>query len=1147
MRTIESDGVVRSPGAEYWARKLSPFRQAAPPFPAYLHGRDGATGTIKVSVPAPPCDNGDGERYLAALSLLLGRYGAGEEVLIAAPGPLFYRCPALDEGTAGQLLASVRAEVEAAARHRDDALALAGSGAAAEFFRVGFVTGGDAEDQAGFLHPPSLLLTVGEAGRGGDAQLSFDARTFPPDFAEQFATHYGRALAFLAGDSNRALDDLDLMDKAERARVIREFNRTEHPYPAGATIHGLFEARAASSPDATALVFEGKSLTYRALNESANRLAWYLRERLGIRTGDTIGVVMRRSETLVAALIGVMKAGAAYVPIDPKLPWEAVRLMVEDAGIGTLLVNSDTAANAANFDGQLFVMDIELDSLATPAVDPDVSLGADALAYAIYTSGSTGRPKSVALPHRAVVNTILWRNGYYGIDATDVNLQMPSFAFDSSVVDIFGFLAAGARLVIPDEDLRLDPQYLRGLIDTHGVTRLLVTPSFYKLLVRELADVSSLRTVTVAGEATSPSLVSAHYRSLPGVRLVNEYGPTENAVCSTACDLRDGEPTVPIGRPIANVKAFVLDARLRPAPVGAPGELYLAGVGLARGYLNRPGLTAERFVADPYGVEPGARMYRTGDLARWRADGTLEFLGRADHQVKIRGFRIEPVEVEAVLHAHPAVREAVIMAREDQPGQKRLVAYVVGGPGRPPTISDLKGYLKAKLPEYMVPSALVVLEALPLTPNGKVDRKALPAPNAVRSESSEPFAAPRTQTEWELVQIWSQVLGIDKMGVHSNFFDLGGHSLLANQVISRMNDTFRVKLPLRAIFETPSVAGLAQAIESASGGVRESIRLLKPGGPGSALVLVHDGVGDTLVYQNLARRMPAMVKVIGIEPHGTGYWPILHTRIPDMAAYYVQQLRQIQPQGPYFLGGLCAGGKIAFEMALQLEAQGLPVGFVALMDAPGPRLRVKARRTKKRQLARFAAALRAAEGGSRLRRLLDRSAKVARKLRNFLTYETTSRAKRLFDMLRFRMLRGVLDYGRPLPRFALGLSALVVLDFAGKEYTPSRVLKGKAVLFRASEGEGADEPIVNRSTDPLLDWGGRVNGELEVFDMPGGHSSMLQEPYVEKLCEHMIRYLHMCTSAEVAAQEGLEAGRRGRDPEQRRIGNDALLAAGRVR
>ena len=314
---------------------------------------------------------------------------------------------------------------------------------------------------------------------------------------------------------------------------------------------------------------------------------------------------MRRSETLVAALIGVMKAGAAYVPIDPKLPWEAVRLMVEDAGIGTLLVNSDTAANAANFDGQLFVMDIELDSLATPAVDPDVSLGADALAYAIYTSGSTGRPKSVALPHRAVVNTILWRNGYYGIDATDVNLQMPSFAFDSSVVDIFGFLAAGARLVIPDEDLRLDPQYLRGLIDTHGVTRLLVTSSFYKLLVRELADVLSLRTVTVAGEATSPSLVSAHYRSLPGVRLVNEYGPTENAVCSTACDLRDGEPTVPIGRPIANVKAFVLDARLCPAPVGAPGELYLAGVGLARGYLNRPGLTAERFVADPYGVEPG--------------------------------------------------------------------------------------------------------------------------------------------------------------------------------------------------------------------------------------------------------------------------------------------------------------------------------------------------------------------------------------------------------------------------------------------------------------------------------------------------------------------------------------------------------------
>jgi len=477
----------------------------------------------------------------------------------------------------------------------------------------------------------------------------------------------------------------------------------------------------------------------------------------------------------------------------------------------------------------------------------------------------------------------------------------------------------------------------------------------------------------------------------------------------------------------------------------------------------------------------------------------------------------DSIAVEAALHAHPAVREAVIVALEDQLGQQRLVAYVVGNPKRPPTISDLKGYLKAKLPEYLVPSALVVLEALPLTPNGKVDRKALPAPNPVRSESSESFAAPRTQTEWELVQIWSKVLGIDKMGIYDNFFDLGGHSLLANQIISRMNDTFPVKLPLRRIFDTPTVAGLAQAIESdASGGVREVIHLLKPGGPGPALFLVHDGVGDTLVYQNLARRMPEMVKVIGIDPHGTGYCPILHTRIPDMAAYYVQQIRQIQPEGPYLLGSLCAGGMIAFEMALQLEAKGLPVGFVALLDAPGPRSKLKTWLLHKRRLARFAALGQASVASSRLSHILNVSAKAARKLKNLVAYESSTRARSLSEFLRFRLLRRVLDRGRPVPRFLQGISVETVLRFARKDYSPARLLEGRALLFRATVGEGDDEPVASQISDPLLDWGGRVEGELGIFDMPGGHSSILHEPYVEEVAGYIVSYIDLCISPNVS-------------------------------
>jgi thioesterase domain-containing protein len=538
---------------------------------------------------------------------------------------------------------------------------------------------------------------------------------------------------------------------------------------------------------------------------------------------------------------------------------------------------------------------------------------------------------------------------------------------------------------------------------------------------------------------------------------------------------------------------------------------------VARGYLNRPALTAERFIPDWFGGEPGARLYRSGDQARWLPDGDIEYLGRIDQQVKIRGYRIELGEIEAMLLRHPSVREALVLAREDQPGDKRLVAYLVAEGSAVPAGPELRTFLKGILPEYMIPWVFVVLDALPLTPNGKVDRKALPAPDPVGLDSGESFAAPRTPTEHELVRIWCQLLRVEKIGIHDNFFDLGGHSLLATQVFSRINALFPVKVPLRRIFETPTVAGLAEAIEGEGAcRVQESLRLLKPGGSGPALFLVHDGVGDTLVYGNLARRMPELVKVFGIDPHATGYCPILHTRIPDMAASYVQKIREVQPEGPYFLGGLCAGGTIAFEMALQLEAQGFPIGFVALLDTPGPQMPRKAWLTQQRSLARFTASLRAVEGDSRLDRLLRKSAKAARKLRNLLVYESTSRAKKLSDTIRFRLLRGVLDRGRPVPRFVQGLAVQTVLELAVKEYVQSRLLEGTAVLIRATEGEGIDEPAVNVTTDPLLDWGGRIKGELEIFDMPGGHSSMLQERHVDELAKYLSGLMDQALAAQVA-------------------------------
>jgi amino acid adenylation domain-containing protein len=826
---------------------------------------------------------------------------------------------------------------------------------------------------------------------------------------------------------------------------------------------------------------------------------------------------------MVVALLGVLKAGGAYVPLDPEYPAERLAFMVSDSDAPVLLTHRRRADRLPGSRGQVICLDEAGDDVPGPfGENPQGGARAENLAYMIYTSGSTGKPKGAMNTHRAIVNKLLWRQKTYGLGERDRLLQKTPFSFDVSVWEFFWPLISGATLVVAQPGGHRDPAYLGQVIAEQRITTIHFVPSMLQVFV-EGADADkcrSLRRVFCSGEALSFELQERFYDRFSGVELHNLYGPTETAVEVSfwACRRGEGARGVPIGRPIGNVQLYVLDDRMKPVPVGLPGELYIGGVAVGRGYWRRPDLTTERFVQDPFNAESGAGLYRTGDLARWRPDGNIEYLGRLDHQVKVRGFRIELGEIESALLCHPDIRETVVVARQYGSCDTRLIGYVVANSkNSPPAPSQIRSFLMRSLPEYMVPSTIVVLEALPLSPNGKVDRKALPAFDPVRPESDELFAAPRTSTESELARIWSQVLRVDKVGIYDNFFDLGGHSLLATQVISRVNETFPVKLALRRIFETPTVAGLAQAMEGdAATGVRESLRLLKPGGAGPALFLVHDGVGDTHVYNNLAKHMPEMVKVFGIDPYGTGYCPILHTRIPDMAAYYVQQIREIQPEGPYFLGSLCAGGMIAFEMGLQLEALSLPVGFVTLLDAPGPRMRLKPLLIKKRQLARFTAVLHGGAENSGMSHLLDRLAILTRKLRNFLVHESASRATRFSEAIRFRRLRWVLDLGRPVPRYLQGMSVMTVLSFARKEYLPARLLEGKAVLIRSTEGEGTDEAIVNLTSDPLFDWGGRVKGKLEVLDIPGGHSSMLQEPNVDELARYLSVLIDQTLAAEVA-------------------------------
>jgi amino acid adenylation domain-containing protein len=551
-------------------------------------------------------------------------------------------------------------------------------------------------------------------------------------------------------------------------------------------------------------------LTYRGLNERANRLAWYLRTSLGVQPGDAVGIMTRRSEKMVVALLGIMKAGAAYVPIDPRHPWDIFSYMIANAGIKTLLVDSASTSSAAIFDGRLLILDIELDQLPTPSQDPEVTTTAADLAYVIYTSGSSGKPKGVAVEHRSIVNTILWRNEYYGFGPHDVNLQMPSFAFDSSVVDIFCVLSAGGTLLIPQEDVRLDARYLRKLAANHGVTSFVATPSYYKLLIDELNETApELRCVTLAGETITPDIVAAHARNLPHVTLFNEYGPTENAVCSTACILRDGDRTIPIGKPIANVKVFVLDENRRLCPVGVPGEIYLGGIGVARGYLNQDRLTADRFIPSPIPDFHDGVLYRTGDRGCWRFDGMLEFLGRLDNQVKVRGFRIELDAVENALLKHPGLRDAAVVCKDGAAGSRYLVAYAV--PSAQLSRSDLRSYLQGVLPYYMVPDIFVLMPNLPLNLNGKVDRNLLRNMDESAGHNDDSRAAV-SPLEVSLMAISSAVLNRAGVSVDDNFFELGGNSLRVMELVSRIRSGLSRDVQPLDIYTYPTIRELAHRL-----------------------------------------------------------------------------------------------------------------------------------------------------------------------------------------------------------------------------------------------------------------------------------------------------------------------------------------------
>ncbi len=795
-----------------------------------------------------------------------------------------------------------------------------------------------------------LTLELEETSDHIAGRIEYSTDLFDDATIGRMIGHFERLLEGVVANPDELISGLPLLTDAERHQLLVEWNDTKTDYPRDACVHELFEAQVERTPDAVALVFEGRKLTYRELNARANQLAHYLRKR-GVGPETLVGICMQRSLELVVAIYGTMKAGAAYVPIDPEYPVERLTFILEDAHTPIILTQEAHRGKLQSASVQFVCLDSGWSKIESESRDNLRSnVSSDSAIYVIYTSGSTGRPKGVVNLHRGVVNWLFWLQDAYRLSCSDAIMQKSPFTFDVSVREFFWPLLNGARLIVAKPDGHWDSEYLIESIGREHVTVMHFVPSMLRTFLKELPGEIplSLARVICSGEALPLDLQNEFLRRLPDVALSNLYGPTEAAVEVTnwECRLEADRREVPIGRPIANIRMYILDKALNPVPIGVPGELHIGGAGVARGYLNRPELTAERFIPDPFNPKLGARLYKTGDLARYGTDGNIEYLGRMDYQVKLRGFRIELGEIETVLAQHPGILEAAVVMREDTPGDKTLVAYVVPKVKREVEIpaSELRRYLQQKLPQYMVPGIFVPLETMQHTSSGKMDRRALPKPQNLVAGVSGPIAAPRTLIEKSLSAIWAEVLGLQDVGIHDSFFELGGHSLKATWLISLVRRKFQVDIPLRLVFNSPTVAGLAEYIQAAIGqahrvraGSGSSIIQIQDAGDTVPLFVMHGLGGDLNFAHRLAPHLAPTQSVYGLHNATEANTCENDCRLEDLAERYVEDLVEFLPEGPYCLTGFSFGGILAYELARQLAIRGLRIGHLAIVDT-GPSL-----------------------------------------------------------------------------------------------------------------------------------------------------------------------------------------------------------------
>ena len=729
-----------------------------------------------------------------------------------------------------------------------------------------------------------------------------------------------------------------MLNELELQRV-GEWNSTDSEYPRHLCIHELFELQVEQAPDAVALRHGNLSLTYRALNEQANQLAHHL-VGLGVGPEKIVGVCLDRSPELIVSLLAVMKAGGAYLPLDATYPLERLELMLEECA-AELIVTRGSLAERLPVSGrkQVLLDDASLAISSNPTTTPSSSVNSENLAYVIYTSGSTGQPKGVAESHRAVVNFLHWANTRFPMSREDVFLQIAPITFDASVFEIFTTLCSGAVLLLIKQGGQREPDYLVGMMKECAVTVASFVPPTLRMVIEEggFSAMKSFRRAFCGGEVMPLDLM-LRLQQRSSAELVNLYGPTEVSVYCTGwvCQRNWRGVSPPIGNPIFNTQVYLLNEQKRLLPPHGVGEIYLGGEGLSRGYINRPEITVERFVPNPFSSDPAARLYRTGDLGFWNADGTISFVGRADDQIKLRGFRIEPAEIESALLQSPKVAQALVICREDAPGNQQLVAYCIPAQReRLPAVADLRSLLGQSLPDYMIPSVFVEMEKFPLNANGKRDRKALPAPGELPDEPDgmRRHALPKDLLEQRLLELWKKNLGRKNIGIHDNFFDLGGHSLTAAMLAAEIEKLAYGRLPIAVFFQAPTVAELAAYLKkNREDPAWSSLVRLQPSGSKGPLFVMHGMGGDVFAYIDFARHLAPDRPVYGLQAVGLDGTRPAHDSLEEMADYYADQIRALHPTGPYYLLGYSLGGWIAYAVAEALIKKGGRIALLLLLD-----------------------------------------------------------------------------------------------------------------------------------------------------------------------------------------------------------------------